>query len=123
MLNLKQRRLELGLTMLDVAKAVGVSEATISRYESGNIKNMRSDRIQKYATILQVSPSFILDIEEQKVNAPATSDKSVEELLKTKDTKSNWNLILNELTQENRDRLQEQAELLLLKQQVQADKE
>lgn len=64
MLDLKQRRLELGLTMLDVAKLVGVSEATISRYESGNIKNMRRDRIEKYARALQVSPSDFLEIEE-----------------------------------------------------------
>jgi len=31
---LKKRRMELGLSMLDVANAVGVSEATISRWES-----------------------------------------------------------------------------------------
>ena len=49
MIDLKSRRLELGLTMLEVAKAIGVSEATVSRYESGNIKNMRRDRIEKYA--------------------------------------------------------------------------
>jgi repressor LexA len=48
--------------MLDVAKFVGVSEATISRYESGNIKNMRRDRIEKYAKALRVSPSDFLDI-------------------------------------------------------------
>jgi repressor LexA len=48
--------------MLDVAKLVGVSEATISRYESGNIKNMRRDRIEKYAKALKVSPSDFLDI-------------------------------------------------------------
>lgn len=66
MLDLKQRRIELGLTMLDVAKLVGVSEATISRYGSGNIKNMRRDRIDKYAKALQVSPSDFLDINEEK---------------------------------------------------------
>lgn len=67
MLNLKQRRIELGLTMLDVAKLVGVSEATISRYESGNIKNMRSDRIEKYAKALNVSPSDFLEINEDTI--------------------------------------------------------
>lgn len=65
MLDLKQRRIELNLTMLEVAKLVGVSEATISRYESGNIKNMRRDRIEKYAKALQVSPSEFLDIQEE----------------------------------------------------------
>ena len=65
MLDLKQRRIELNLTMLEVAKLVGDSEATISRYESGNIKNMRRDRIEKYAKALQVSPSEFLDIQEE----------------------------------------------------------
>ncbi|MBS5026410.1 MAG: helix-turn-helix transcriptional regulator, partial [Peptostreptococcaceae bacterium] len=41
--DLKQRRIELNLTMAEVAKKVGVSEATISRWESGDIANMRRD--------------------------------------------------------------------------------
>lgn len=63
MIDLKKRRLELGLTMLEVATAVGVSEATISRYESGNIKNMRRDRIEKYAAVLKVKPSAFIEDE------------------------------------------------------------
>lgn len=43
--DLKQRRIELNLTMAEVAKKVGVSEATISRWESGDIANMRRDKI------------------------------------------------------------------------------
>lgn len=54
---LKKRRLELGLTMLDVAKAVGVSESTISRWESGDISNMRQDRIVALCNVLQSSPT------------------------------------------------------------------
>lgn len=73
MLDLKQRRLELSLTMLDVAKLVGVSESTISRYESGNIRNMRRDRIEKYARALQVSPSDFLDINSE-IELRATDD-------------------------------------------------
>lgn len=122
MIDLKQRRIELGLTMLEVAKIVGVSEATISRYESGNIQNMRGNKIKRYAEALQVPASSFIDDENEK-NASANNDKSVDELLKNKRTKSKWDAILEKLSPENRDRLQEQAELLLLKQQVQADKE
>lgn len=64
MINLKERRISLDLTMADVAKAIGVSEATVSRYESGNIKNMRRDRIEKYAQILKVSPAALIGIPE-----------------------------------------------------------
>ena len=46
---LKDRRAELQLTQKEVADFVGVSEATLSRWESGNIKNMRRDKIAKLA--------------------------------------------------------------------------
>ncbi len=64
-LKLKNRRIEIGLTMLQVAKKVGVSEATISRWESGDIANMRRDKIVLLANALRVPPSFIMDGTEQ----------------------------------------------------------
>ena len=57
---LKSRRIELGLSQLDIAKMVGVSEATVSRWESGNIANMKRDRIRKLAAALQVDPSALI---------------------------------------------------------------
>lgn len=57
---LKGRRLELELTLEDVAKRVGVSPATISRWESGDIANMRRDRIAALAKALQISPAVIM---------------------------------------------------------------
>lgn len=75
MFDLKQRRIELGLTMLEVAKLVGVSEATISRYESGNIKNMRKDRIAKYASALKVPPSTFLELDDKPTQSkPLTAE-------------------------------------------------
>ena len=61
---LKDRRIELGLTMLEVAKKVGVSEATISRWESGDIANMRRDRIAGLAKALEINPDVIMGWEE-----------------------------------------------------------
>lgn len=61
---IKSRRLELGLTMLEVAKAVGVSEATVSRWESGDIENMRRDKIVALARVLKLSPAVIMEWEE-----------------------------------------------------------
>lgn len=57
---LKDRRKELGLTMKDVAELVGVSEATISRWESGDIENMKRNRIAKLSEALQISPAVIM---------------------------------------------------------------
>lgn len=60
----RNRRLELGLTLEDVAKAVGVSAPTIQRYESGEIKNIRKDKIKALSDALRVTPSFLMDWEE-----------------------------------------------------------
>ena len=60
---LKIRRKEMGLTLLDVANACGVSEATVSRWESGDIENMRRSKIAAYAKVLHVSPHVILEVE------------------------------------------------------------
>lgn len=62
---LKKRRLELGLTLLDVANKIGVSEATVSRWESGNIANMRRDKIAMLAKTLKISPAIIMGWEEE----------------------------------------------------------
>ena len=61
---LKNRRLELGLTMKQVADIVGVSEATVSRWESGDIENMRRDKIVLLANALKMSPAVIMGWEE-----------------------------------------------------------
>lgn len=61
---LKNRRIELHLTMKQVADLVGVSEGTISRWESGDIANMRRDKIGALANALQISPTVIMEMED-----------------------------------------------------------
>lgn len=58
---IKNRRKELGYTMLELADMVGVSEGTVSRWESGYIANMRRDKIVAVSRALRVSPSFIME--------------------------------------------------------------
>ena len=53
---LKNRRLELGLTLEDVGQAVGVGRSTVQRWESGLIKNMGRDKIASLARILKMNP-------------------------------------------------------------------
>nr|DAY76374.1 MAG TPA: Helix-turn-helix XRE-family like protein [Caudoviricetes sp.] len=56
---LKSKRKELNLSQKEVADYVGVSEATVSRWESGNIANMGRDKIALLSKILKLSPSVI----------------------------------------------------------------
>lgn len=57
---LKNKRIEKKMTMAELAKKVGVSEATISRWESGDIANMKRDKIFSLANALQISPLEIM---------------------------------------------------------------
>ena len=61
---IKNRRIELSLTMKQLAEKVNVSEATISRWESGNISNMKRDKIKLLADALLVSPAKIMGWED-----------------------------------------------------------
>ena len=62
---IRARRLELDLTLKDVAKALGVSEGTVSRYESANIQNMGIDKIANLAKVLQCSPGYLMGWEDE----------------------------------------------------------
>ena len=65
---LKDRRLELGLTQAEIARFVGVSEATVSRWESGDIASMRQNRISALAEILRVDINWIVSRGAQPVS-------------------------------------------------------
>lgn len=69
---LARRRKELGLTQKEVADAVGVSEATVSRWESGEIANMRRDRIASLAKVLRSSAGFIMTGEKDEDSVPSS---------------------------------------------------
>mgnify|MGYP000413532084 FL=1 len=58
--NIKKRREEIGITLEEVAKTVGVTRQTIQKYESGIIANIPSDKIELLAIALKTSPSFLM---------------------------------------------------------------
>ena len=62
------RRIDMGFTMKELAERVGVSEATISRWESGEIKNMRRDAVANLAKALQVNPKVLMNWNEEEMN-------------------------------------------------------
>ena len=57
---LKRRRKELGLTLAQIADEMGVAEATVQRWESGNIKSIRYEKIGRLADVLKVHPASLM---------------------------------------------------------------
>lgn len=60
---LKNRRLELKLTLDDVAQIVGVGKSTVRKWETGLIENMKIDKVALLAKALKVEPNFIMGID------------------------------------------------------------
>ena len=57
---IKDKRLELKLTLENVGDYVGVGKSTVRKWETGDIENMKTDKLARLAYILQVSPLYII---------------------------------------------------------------
>lgn len=57
---IKARRKECGLSADDVAAELGVSRATVYRYESAEIANMGIDKVEPLARVLHTSPAYLM---------------------------------------------------------------
>ena len=72
---IKRLRTQCGMTLEDLAKKVGVSRQTLSRYETGVIENIPSDKIEIIATVLGASPAAIMGWDhETETPASASAD-------------------------------------------------
>lgn len=57
---IKQQRKKVNKTLAALAEELGVKEATVQRYESGVIKNLKYNTIVALANALQCSPTYLL---------------------------------------------------------------
>ena len=48
------------MTLLEVAKKLGVTESTVQRYESGVIENLKYDTIVKLANLYRTTPAYLM---------------------------------------------------------------
>lgn len=70
---IKNRRLELNMTLEEVGKIVGVTKSTVMKWESGYIENMRRDKIALLAKALRVSPLWIMGWDDEDIKAEVNS--------------------------------------------------
>ena len=82
---IRNRRSELGLTLEEVGRRVGVNRAPVQRWETGEIKNLGRDKIAALAAALHVTPEYLLGwteepgLQMEHNLAAATADLTPEE--------------------------------------------
>ena len=57
---IRNRRIELKLTLEEVGNMVGVSKSTVKKWEDGYISNMKRDKIALLAKALQIEPVSLI---------------------------------------------------------------
>ena len=67
--NIKKYRKEENLTLKELAERVGISEATMQKYEAGNIKSVTIDMLHNIANALNVSPEDLTEWEKGEYEA------------------------------------------------------
>lgn len=68
---IKLRRKEIGLSAETVADRLGVSPATIYRYENNDIKKFPTDILEPLAKVLHTTPAYLLGIENKNKSKTA----------------------------------------------------
>ena len=94
---IKSRRKEIGLSAEEVAKELGVSPATVYRYESNDIMNMRIDKLEPIEKALRTTPAYLMGWEDdKKENPPAESQRILESVNSSENIDLLLHIIKNE---------------------------
>lgn len=88
---IKNKRKELNLTQLELAKRIGLTESSISKYEAGKIETMPTSTVNRICDVLHIAPaellgltpnkSFEFDLKEILTSADDLPDDVKQELL------------------------------------------
>lgn len=70
---IKNRRQQLGYTLLYIAEQLGVKEATVQRYESGDIKNIKHETVVSIAEILRCDPAYLMGWQDAPTSSASLS--------------------------------------------------
>ena len=57
--NIKKYRKEAGITLKELSEKIGLTEATVQKYEAGNIKKIDAEMLKKISDALNTTPEKI----------------------------------------------------------------
>ena len=63
---IKERRQELNISAVELADMLGLSKATVHRYENGDIRNIKLPVVESMARALRANPLWIIGKSDQK---------------------------------------------------------
>ena len=59
-----------GLTQTELAEKLGLKFSVISKYETGRVVNLKRENIDEIAKVLNVRPSWLMCMDDEKENQP-----------------------------------------------------
>jgi transcriptional regulator with XRE-family HTH domain len=72
---IRKKRNEKGFTLAELGEKVGAGASTVRKWETGLIRDMKTDKIKRVAEALDVTPTYLLGLEDSG-NADVAQDKS-----------------------------------------------
>ena len=120
--NIKKQRKKCDLTLAEVADKIGISRQTLSRYETGIIGNIPSDKIEALARILNTSPACLMGWEDGPKKTRPSEDERVNDILAKNETLRDFYNILITLPDDKQTELLETAIFLAEKKSQQQQK-
>lgn len=107
---IKNRRIEIGLSVEDLASKLGKNRATVYRYENGDIGNLPISVLEPIAKVLCTTPAYLMGYED---NLNVNTDL-IAEIMKDSDMIAHIEL-LNMLNQEDKKSVFDMIEFLTRK--------
>ena len=80
---IKHKRLLLGYTQEELARKIGITKGTLSKWESGFIKNMKLDKLELLAAALEISPLELINTSSAPVVAQGDKEDIISALAGT----------------------------------------
>ncbi len=107
-------RKKYNLTLEEVGNIVGVGKSTVRKWESGEIANMRRDKIAKLAEALHTTPAYLMGWDEEEAS---TADEDgtaayISELTETLYRRPGMRILFDAAKDAPDDVLQKTADLL-----------